>query len=259
VQTCTSEPFGDSYLCTGTEPARFAGYFVDSESGLDNAPARYYSPSLGRFMTPDPLSDAVPGTLAGAEPVGTGYSMSALWPEVTSARNAAVADPQAWDAYSYTTNNPATKTDPAGLCGSGDPFLPGGGGGCDPFFDPSCACGPGNFGPFCAGCDPLTGFCQPGLLKGSLPLPLPLGGASPCIAGVSHSKVTQVNLCNAGDTFIVEWDCPGGCPLGDCKAGQDNFQLQCDKRGPAFYALCSTITVFAGKEPFCDCCLQKKR
>jgi RHS repeat-associated protein len=179
-ETCTSLPGacpersrrGDNQSCTSGEPlGRFAGHERDNEYGLAHAPPRYYSPTLGRFMTPDPLD----GSPASGNPVapsaGPGYSPSPIWPGAAQMRARAVADPQVWDAYDYTTDDPATLTDPAGLCGSGDPFLPGGGG-CDPFFDPSCGCGPDNFGPFCAGCDPLTGICQPGLLKGPLPLAL---------------------------------------------------------------------------------------
>jgi RHS repeat-associated protein len=55
IETCTSLPFGDGQGCTHDVPARFAGYDTDNEYGLAHAPARYYSPSLGRFMTPDPF------------------------------------------------------------------------------------------------------------------------------------------------------------------------------------------------------------
>lgn len=58
----------------------------DPESGLDNFGKRYFGSSLGRFMTPDPL-------LNSGQP----------W------------DPQTWNRYSYTLNNPLRYTDPLGL------------------------------------------------------------------------------------------------------------------------------------------------
>jgi RHS repeat-associated protein len=65
---------------------KFTTYQHDDESGLDYAMARYYAGRSGRFMTPDP-------GLAGAE----------------------LSDPQSWNAYAYTTNDPINKIDPAGM------------------------------------------------------------------------------------------------------------------------------------------------
>jgi RHS repeat-associated protein len=57
----------------------------DAETGLDYFIARYYSGSLGRFMSPDlPLLDQNPG------------------------------DPQSWNLYTYVRNNPLSWTDPDG-------------------------------------------------------------------------------------------------------------------------------------------------
>lgn len=76
---------------------RFTGYEYDSETGLDYAFARYYSPRLGRFYSTDPLGGVV-GSL------------------------------QSHNAYAYTVNNPLNYTDPTGMWCTGDP----GGGTCDP-------------------------------------------------------------------------------------------------------------------------------
>jgi RHS repeat-associated protein len=65
---------------------KFTGKERDSESGLDNFGARYDSSSMGRFMTPDPL--------------------------MASAR---VWDPQTWNRYSYSLNNPLMFIDPTGM------------------------------------------------------------------------------------------------------------------------------------------------
>ena len=62
---------------------KFTGYERDSETGLDYAFARYYSPLLGRFLSADPLGGVI-GRL------------------------------QSHNAYSYTLNNPLNATDPSG-------------------------------------------------------------------------------------------------------------------------------------------------
>jgi len=64
----------------------FTGYERDSESGLDYAHARYYANMQGRFTSPDPF-----------------------------AASAHAADPQSWNRYSYTSNNPVNLIDPSGM------------------------------------------------------------------------------------------------------------------------------------------------
>lgn len=88
VETCTSLAFGDNLSCTGsdTSPLHFTGKERDSESGLDNFGARYDSSSIGRFMSPDPANIGVNRL-----------------------------NPQSWNAYSYSLNNPLSLTDPTGL------------------------------------------------------------------------------------------------------------------------------------------------
>src|SRR4030095_5312243 len=58
----------------------------DIESGLDYFLARYYSSAQGRFTSSDPLLSS-----------------------------ATVYDPQTWNRYSYTLNNPLKYIDPFGL------------------------------------------------------------------------------------------------------------------------------------------------
>lgn len=65
---------------------KFTGKERDAESGLDNFGARYDSSSMGRFASPDPL--------------------------LSSAR---LANPQTWNRYAYTLNNPLNIVDPTGL------------------------------------------------------------------------------------------------------------------------------------------------
>jgi RHS repeat-associated protein len=63
---------------------KFGTYWRDSISGLDYADQRYYSSLLGRFLTPD---------LFGG---GAGH------------------DPQGWNRYSYSLNDPVNDFDPTG-------------------------------------------------------------------------------------------------------------------------------------------------
>ncbi|HKS80569.1 MAG TPA: RHS repeat-associated core domain-containing protein [Candidatus Acidoferrales bacterium] len=84
----TFTPYGQemptSLSWTCSTNYKFTGYERDSETGLDYAFARYYSPRLGRFMSADPLA----GDLT---------------------------DPQSLNRYAYVENNPDTFMDPLGL------------------------------------------------------------------------------------------------------------------------------------------------
>jgi RHS repeat-associated protein len=66
---------------------KFTGKERDSESGLDYFGARYYGSALGRFTSPDPKQ--------------------------FSTRT--IADPQKWNKYAYTINNPLRYFDPDGF------------------------------------------------------------------------------------------------------------------------------------------------
>lgn len=90
-QTCSSLPFGDNLQCNGAIPDptenHFTGKERDSESGNDYFDARYYSSSMGRFMSPD--------WSAKEEPVPY----------------AKLDNPQSLNLYSYVLNNPVTAFD----------------------------------------------------------------------------------------------------------------------------------------------------
>ncbi|MEV7211741.1 polymorphic toxin-type HINT domain-containing protein [Kitasatospora cineracea] len=81
-----SDPFGNP---RGTQPTTWAGDhgFVggtkDETTGLTNLGAREYQPLLGRFLNPDPLLR--------------------------------VTDPQQWNGYAYSNNDPVSSSDPTGL------------------------------------------------------------------------------------------------------------------------------------------------
>jgi RHS repeat-associated protein len=101
VETCTSLPFGDNQICTGTDgsPVHFAMLNWDSESNLQHAWFRQYSTTEGRWSIPDPSG------LGAVDP----------------------STPQTWNRYAYVLNNPINLFDPLGL-------IDDCGGPCTPFW-----------------------------------------------------------------------------------------------------------------------------
>jgi RHS repeat-associated protein len=86
----SSLPFGDwlndtQGVTSELSPLNFTGQMHDFETNLDQFPARYYSSTLGHFMSPDD-TDAVDQ----------------------------VGDPQGLSLYSYVQNNPTNAADPSG-------------------------------------------------------------------------------------------------------------------------------------------------
>ncbi|MFJ5229400.1 ricin-type beta-trefoil lectin domain protein [Kitasatospora sp. NPDC088391] len=81
-----TDPFGNP---RGVQPATWAGShgFVDGTkdeaTGLTNLGARQYDPRTGRFVNPDPLLNLI--------------------------------DPQQWNGYAYSGNDPVNSSDPSGL------------------------------------------------------------------------------------------------------------------------------------------------
>jgi len=101
-QSCVSLPFGDALSCAaqpGTTYSasliapteqHFTGKERDAESGNDYFGARYYSSTMGRFLSPD--------WSAKVEPVPY----------------AKLDDPQSLNLYSYVRNNPLGRVDVSG-------------------------------------------------------------------------------------------------------------------------------------------------
>ena len=86
-------PFGAVEAGSGVlSPFGFTGEPQDSATGLVYLRARYYSPALGRFLTPDSI---VPDVLNG----------------------------QAWNAYAYVYHDPINLVDPSGYAAQG-PWQP---------------------------------------------------------------------------------------------------------------------------------------
>jgi RHS repeat-associated protein len=72
-------------IITSGFPPRFPGKERDTESGNDYFGARYYNSNVGRLMSPDPI---------------------VISPEL--------GNPQSWNKYSYSFNNPLGAVDPDG-------------------------------------------------------------------------------------------------------------------------------------------------
>ena len=88
VSTHHYYPFGEEATASGTEPMKFTGHERDLYGGgsldLDYMHARYCSPKLGRFFSPDPIESGKPMV------------------------------PQTWNKYTYGRNNPLKWVDPDG-------------------------------------------------------------------------------------------------------------------------------------------------
>ncbi len=84
-------PFGGERLIKNNlyNPLSFAAYYL-SDLGYYHPEQRDMSSTIGRFLSPDPVSGSV-------------------------------GNPQSWNMYSYVLNNPTSLTDPSGL----DPNVPG--------------------------------------------------------------------------------------------------------------------------------------
>ena len=95
--TTPTFPYGEPYQAPLSDSDYYATYYWDSTTGLDYAKNRYYSNTLGRFLSPDPYVASV-----------------------------GLADPGSWNRYTYTRNDPVNRYDPYGLddCNPDDPENP---------------------------------------------------------------------------------------------------------------------------------------
>ena len=80
------KPFGETRDQSGTWIGQqgYVGGTQDDNTGLTNLGAREYDPSIGRFLSPDPVLDS--------------------------------GSPQSWNAYDYADDTPVTSSDPSGGC-----------------------------------------------------------------------------------------------------------------------------------------------
>jgi len=80
-------PFGEQYALDGSADASFTGQNADTTTTLYDFPLREYSPTQGRWVSPDPAG------MAAVDPT----------------------NPQSWNRYAYVVNAPLSGVDPLGL------------------------------------------------------------------------------------------------------------------------------------------------
>jgi RHS repeat-associated protein len=90
--TCQGLPYGDGQVCVGGEvtPMHLTGKHRDTETNLDDFPARYYSSVQGRWLSPD----------WDTKPVAVPYAI--------------LGNPQTLNLYSYVGGDPTNHADPDG-------------------------------------------------------------------------------------------------------------------------------------------------
>ena len=102
-------PFGEEMQSSSANDnlAGFTGHIKDAATGLNYMQARYYDPVIGRFLSIDPVGFIESG-----------------------------GDPDYFNRYSYTMNNPINLIDPTGMsaCGTGSRLGGDGGAGCKTVF-----------------------------------------------------------------------------------------------------------------------------
>jgi len=81
-------PFGEEITGTASDTYKFADLYRDADTGLDYAMARYHFSTIGRFLTVDRGSIDPP-------------------------------NPQRWNRYSYSSNDPINFNDPSGFAPEG--------------------------------------------------------------------------------------------------------------------------------------------
>jgi RHS repeat-associated protein len=86
AKTASYTPFGEKVQGQDDGDSKFDGYEEDVATGLKYAEQRYYSSTLGRFMSPDPYE-----------------------------KSAHLANPNSWNRYAFVSNDPINRTDPHGL------------------------------------------------------------------------------------------------------------------------------------------------
>ncbi|WP_285104033.1 RHS repeat-associated core domain-containing protein [Promicromonospora sp. MEB111] len=172
-----TDPFGVERGTTGAA-AGWAGdhAFLDKPldaTGLTAVGARMYDTALGRFITIDPVMD--------------------------------LTDPQQWNAYSYSNNNPTTLSDPTGQY-VGYTLDPGSGGGCgcDNGYDGGGSSGPSDPGDEAPVADPSDlSLYDEGVANGTIPPALP-----PYLTQEGWGDFFITNSVNFGIDTYHAWNDP---------------------------------------------------
>jgi RHS repeat-associated protein len=103
ISNCTFNAFGEQVLCSPNNASnhyRFTGKERDNEDNLDDFSARYFSSSMGRWLTPD----------WSARPATVPY--------------ASFGDPQSLNLYLYVRNDPVSRADADGHVGHNADWCP---------------------------------------------------------------------------------------------------------------------------------------
>ena len=110
------KPFGEAEVNPNSSVVnnfRFAGQYYDGETRLHYNYPRYYDPSTGRYMTPDPLSlSQIQIACQSSKTLRAFIGNVLLYKYVLSS-------PLSKNLYTYSENNPTNKIDMLGLAGFG--------------------------------------------------------------------------------------------------------------------------------------------
>jgi RHS repeat-associated protein len=158
TDTYDYDAFGNLVGSTGTTPNvyRYQGEAFDSETGLYYMRARYYDPTVGRFLNVDPMTDEGehPYTYAGADPVTghdpTGqqevleasFALAVILPSVPQIMGAAEHIRCIWSVTSSTLAAASFQLQSVGACLVGGVGGAGGSGGPPPSLHDPGATGP---------------------------------------------------------------------------------------------------------------------
>jgi len=107
-------PYGEQLTGGDFTTHLFTGYERDYESTLDYANARYYSSSIGRFMSVDPA----PITSARhpfAGPEGASADPAPIVEQAQRIGSGCMSNPETLNRFAYVLNNPLTLRDPSGM------------------------------------------------------------------------------------------------------------------------------------------------
>jgi len=115
VGTYSYDAWGNVTSHTGEAATnlQYDGQYTDAETGYQYLRARYYDPSIGQFITRDPLGSltAEPYTYAQADPLALGDPTGRCWADVASQIQGGLTTAENW----YAANAPVLATDAENL------------------------------------------------------------------------------------------------------------------------------------------------